>query len=63
MWFRSRANSDKEPHMYEFSVSVVEPVSAQVHAIINRDNNLSMPKLFADMTLEEIDVLLSRQQV
>lgn len=42
---------------------VIKPVSAESKVIISKDNNLAMPKLFADISLEEIDILLSRQQV
>lgn len=45
------------------SFAVIEPVSAESKVIISKDNNLAMPKLFADISLEEIDILLSRQQV
>lgn len=44
-------------------VSVIEPVSAETRVIISKDNNSSMPKVFSDVSLAEIDVLLSRQQV
>ncbi|XP_052807431.1 intermembrane lipid transfer protein VPS13A-like isoform X2 [Mya arenaria] len=41
---------------------IVEPVSAEVRLIISQDNNLAIPKLFTDVTLEDIEILLSRQQ-
>ncbi|KAL3882618.1 hypothetical protein ACJMK2_028943 [Sinanodonta woodiana] len=41
---------------------IVEPVSAQTRVIISKDNNLTMPKFFSDITLQEIEILLSRQQ-
>jgi len=46
-----------------FDFPVIQPVSAESKLIISKDNNLAMPKLFADLSLEEIDILLSRQQV
>ena len=49
--------------MTNFLISVIEPVSAETRLIISKDNNTTMPKLFADVTLQEIEVLLSRQQV
>ena len=44
-------------------ISVIEPVSADTRLIISKDNNTTMPKFFADVTLQEIEILLSRQQV
>ncbi|KAK3591108.1 hypothetical protein CHS0354_035920 [Potamilus streckersoni] len=41
---------------------IVEPISAQTRVIISKDNNLTMPKIFSDITLQEIEILLSRQQ-
>ena len=42
---------------------VVEPVSAEVKVILSKDDNLSVPKLFMDVALEDIEILLARQQV
>ena len=44
-------------------VAVIEPVAAQARLIVCTENGFTLPKVFADFTIEEIEVLLSRQQV
>ena len=55
------------PRLYKthviFDMTVIEPVAAQARLIICTENGFSLPKVFADFTLEEIEILLSRQQV
>ncbi|XP_055887721.1 intermembrane lipid transfer protein VPS13A-like isoform X3 [Biomphalaria glabrata] len=41
---------------------IMEPVAAQARLIVNTDNNFTLPKLFMDFTIEEVEILLSRQQ-
>ncbi|XP_052241928.1 intermembrane lipid transfer protein VPS13A-like isoform X2 [Dreissena polymorpha] len=41
---------------------IVEPITAEVKVIINKDNNQAIPKMLADVCLDDIEVLLSRQQ-
>jgi hypothetical protein len=41
----------------------VEPVAAQARLMVCTENGFSLPKVFADFTIEEIEALLSRQQV
>ena len=41
----------------------MEPAAAQARLILNSDNSLTLPKLFMDFTIEEVEILLSRQQV
>ncbi|XP_053396044.1 intermembrane lipid transfer protein VPS13A-like isoform X3 [Mercenaria mercenaria] len=70
---RSRINTDGWRNLLKQSILkhsifeedfdfIIEPVSAETRLIISKDNNSSMPKVFADVSLAEIDVLLSRQQ-
>ena len=49
--------------LYVVFVTVIEPVAAQVRLIVCTENGFSLPKVFADFTIEEIEILLSRQQV
>ncbi|KAH9508957.1 hypothetical protein Btru_048396 [Bulinus truncatus] len=41
---------------------IMEPVAAQARLIINTENNFTLPKLFMDFTVEEVEILISRQQ-
>ncbi|XP_048240040.1 vacuolar protein sorting-associated protein 13A-like isoform X2 [Haliotis rufescens] len=69
---KSRLNTDGWRNLLRMSIDshsifqedfdfIIEPVTAQARLIISTENN-SLPKVFADFTLEEIEVLLSRQQ-
>ncbi|KAH9487749.1 hypothetical protein Btru_069477 [Bulinus truncatus] len=42
---------------------IMEPVAAQARLIINTENNFTLPKLFMDFTVEEVEILISRQQL
>ncbi|GFO42654.1 vacuolar protein sorting-associated protein 13a-like [Plakobranchus ocellatus] len=41
---------------------IMEPAAAQARLILNSDNSMTLPKLFMDFTVEEVEVLISRQQ-
>ena len=42
---------------------VMRPISARSKLVLNKEESASVPKLLADFILEEIDLLISRQQV
>ena len=41
----------------------MRPVSSQAKIVLNKDASTALPKLFASLVLEEINILVSRQQV
>ena len=43
--------------------SVLRPVAANVKLIVNKDENSALPKFTVDFILDDIEVLVSRQQV
>ncbi|CAL1544725.1 unnamed protein product, partial [Lymnaea stagnalis] len=70
---KSRLNTDGWRNVLRISIDshtifeeeldfIMEPVAAQARLIINTDTNFTLPKLFMDFTVEEVEVLLSRQQ-
>ncbi|KAL4233207.1 hypothetical protein ACF0H5_007891 [Mactra antiquata] len=70
---RSRINTDGWRNLLKQSILkhsifeedfdfIIEPVSAETKVIISKDNNQAIPKFFADISLDEIEILLSRQQ-
>ncbi|XP_076444664.1 LOW QUALITY PROTEIN: intermembrane lipid transfer protein VPS13A-like [Babylonia areolata] len=70
---RSRLNTDGWRNLLRMSIDshnifeeefdfIIEPVAAQARLIVCTENGYTLPKVFADFTLEEIEILLSRQQ-
>ncbi|KAL5009888.1 hypothetical protein ScPMuIL_012193, partial [Solemya velum] len=70
---RTRLNSDGWKNLLKMSIEthvifeedfefILEPISSRARVIVNKDSNLLIPKLFADITLEDIGILLSRKQ-
>ncbi|XP_025099873.1 vacuolar protein sorting-associated protein 13A-like isoform X2 [Pomacea canaliculata] len=70
---RSRLNTDGWRNLLRMSIDshsifeeefdfIVEPVAAQARLIVCTENGFTLPRVFADFTIEEIEVLLSRQQ-
>ncbi|KAK6170959.1 hypothetical protein SNE40_019236 [Patella caerulea] len=70
---RSRLNTDGWRNLLRISIDshsifeedfdfIIEPVTAQARLILSTENNFSLPKVFVDFMLEELEVLLSRQQ-
>ncbi len=47
-----------------FSIfSVMRPISATAQVVLNKDTTTSLPKMLADLVMDDIAVLVSRQQV
>ena len=46
-----------------YLILVIRPVSSDIKAVLNKSDNTTIPKLLADLILQEIDILVSRQQV
>ncbi|XP_012945076.2 vacuolar protein sorting-associated protein 13A, partial [Aplysia californica] len=70
---KSRLNTDGWRNLLRISIDshsifeeeldfIMEPVAAQARLILNTDNSFTLPKLFMDFTVEEVEILLSRQQ-
>nr|KAG5703288.1 hypothetical protein BaRGS_025530 [Batillaria attramentaria] len=70
---RSRLNTDGWRNLLRMSIDshnifeeefdfIIEPVAAQARLIVCTENGFTLPRVFADFTIEEIEVLLSRQQ-
>ncbi|GFR60476.1 vacuolar protein sorting-associated protein 13A-like, partial [Elysia marginata] len=70
---KTRLNTDAWKNLLRVSIDshtifeeeldfIVEPAAAQARLILNSDNSLTLPKLFMDFTVEDVELLLSRQQ-
>ncbi len=41
----------------------MRPISATAQVVLNKDTTTSLPKMLADLVMDDIAVLVSRQQV
>ena len=46
-----------------FVCAVLRPISATSRLMLNRNSSVNMPRVLADLVMQDIEVLLSRQQV
>ncbi|BFZ09736.1 hypothetical protein BsWGS_12775 [Bradybaena similaris] len=70
---KSRLNTDGWKNVLRISIDshtifeeeldfIMQPAAAQARLIINSDSGFTLPKFFMDFTIEEVEVMLSRQQ-
>lgn len=71
---RSRLNTDGWRNLLKSSLDthnifgedfdfIIKPISAHAKVILNKNGGFKVPKIFSDLSLDDIDIRLSRQQL